>query len=98
MRARHDALVEGNRIVLMRSGRPAILVHGGRTVVRGKHLIDCDNGMEGTILVLDDGTGDSRPPVLDGNYLSLSGGDGRSVPVRLRAAAIEAGTTAFGYG
>lgn len=98
IRVGHAALVEGNRIALMRPGRPAILVHGGRTVVRGNHLIDCDNGMEGTILVLDDGTGDSRPPVLDGNYLSLSGGDGRSVPVRLRAAAIEAGTTAFGYG
>ncbi len=98
IRVGHAALVEGNRIALMRPGRPAILVHGGRTVVRGNHLIDCDNGPEGTILVLDDGTGESRPPVLDGNYLSLTGGDGQSVPVRLRAAAIEAGTTAFGYG
>ncbi len=91
-------LVESNRIARMRPGRPAILVHGGDTVVRANHLIDCDNGPEGTILVLDDGTGDGRPPVLDGNFLSLTGGDGQSVPVRLRAAAIEAGTTAFGYG
>lgn len=98
IRAGQASLVEGNRIAAMRPGRPAILVHGGRTVVRANHLIDCDNGPNGTILVLDDGTGGAGPPVLEGNFLSLSGGDGQSVPVRLRAEAIEAGTTAFGYG